>query len=135
MVYTRFVLLRMFRRLGHLLTVDSLGPATGSIVSLLALLSGTWFPVADSGFLHDIAQALPSYWLTQASLTWRWRLVVDGLARRCSVDGGARPAGTDRLPSRHAAGVAAPSPPPGAPVGACGPIRSLTACAACPSHR
>jgi ABC-2 type transport system permease protein len=53
--------------LGHLLTVDSLGPATGGIVSLLALLSGTWFPVSDSGFLHDVAQGLPSYWLTQAS--------------------------------------------------------------------
>jgi ABC-2 type transport system permease protein len=53
--------------LGHLLNVDSMGPATGGIISLLALVSGTWFPVPDHGFLHDVAQALPSYWLTQAS--------------------------------------------------------------------
>lgn len=53
--------------LGHLMTVDSMGPATGGIISLLAIVSGTWFPVPDHGVLHDIAQALPSYWLTQAS--------------------------------------------------------------------
>jgi ABC-2 type transport system permease protein len=53
--------------LGHLLNVDSLGPATGGVVSLLALLSGTWFPIGSHGFLHDLAQFLPSYWLVQAS--------------------------------------------------------------------
>jgi ABC-2 type transport system permease protein len=53
--------------LGHVLNVDSMGPATGGIVSLLALISGTWFPVDDHGVVHDIAQALPSYWLSQAS--------------------------------------------------------------------
>ena len=53
--------------LGHLLNVDSLGPATGGLVSLLALLSGTWFPIGSHGFLHDLAQFLPSYWLVQAS--------------------------------------------------------------------
>jgi ABC-2 type transport system permease protein len=52
--------------LGHLLTADTIGPATGGLVSLLALLSGTWFPLGH-GFLHDIAQFLPSYWLVQAS--------------------------------------------------------------------
>jgi ABC-2 type transport system permease protein len=52
--------------LGHLLTADSIGPATGGLVSLLALLSGTWFPLGH-GFLHDIAQFLPSYWVVQAS--------------------------------------------------------------------
>ena len=51
--------------LGHVLTVDSVGPATGGIVSLLAVVSGTWFPVTQ-GFLHDIGQFLPSYWLVQA---------------------------------------------------------------------
>jgi ABC-2 type transport system permease protein len=51
--------------LGHLLTVDSMGPAAGGVVSLLALVSGTWFPV-QKGFLHDLAQFLPSYWLVQA---------------------------------------------------------------------
>lgn len=51
--------------LGHLLTVDSIGPALGGTVSLLALIGGTWFPVT-SGFLHDLGQFLPSYWLVQA---------------------------------------------------------------------
>jgi ABC-2 type transport system permease protein len=51
--------------LGHLLTVDAIGPAMGGTVSLLALVSGTWFPVTH-GLLHDIGQVLPSYWLVQA---------------------------------------------------------------------
>jgi ABC-2 type transport system permease protein len=51
--------------IGHLLTVDSTGPATGGLVSLLAIVSGTWFPV--TGFLHDIGQFVPSYWLVQAA--------------------------------------------------------------------
>lgn len=51
---------------GHLLTADTIGPATGGLVSLLALVSGTWFPLGD-GFMHDVAQWLPSYWLVQAS--------------------------------------------------------------------
>jgi ABC-2 type transport system permease protein len=53
--------------LGHLLNVDSMGPATGGIVSLLAFVSGTWFPVSAHGFLHVLALGLPSYWLVQAS--------------------------------------------------------------------
>ncbi len=51
--------------LGHLLNVDALGPALGGMVSLLALVSGSWFPVTH-GFLHDVGQVLPSYWLVQA---------------------------------------------------------------------
>lgn len=51
--------------LGHLMTVDSIGPITGGTVSLLAILSGTWFPVTH-GFLHDVGKWLPSYWLVQA---------------------------------------------------------------------
>ncbi len=51
--------------LGHLMNVDSIGPVTGGTVSLLALVSGTWFPVTH-GFLHDVGQCLPSYWLVQA---------------------------------------------------------------------
>jgi ABC-2 type transport system permease protein len=42
--------------LGHVLTPDSIGPAMGGGVSLLAFLGGTWF-----------GQCLPSYWLVQAS--------------------------------------------------------------------
>src|SRR6202042_1727967 len=53
--------------LGHLLTADSIGPAVGGLVSLLALVSGSWFPLGSHGFLHDIAQFLPSYWLVRAS--------------------------------------------------------------------
>jgi ABC-2 type transport system permease protein len=53
--------------LGHVINVDSMGPATGGLVSLLAFLSGTWFPVAAHGFMHVLALALPSYWLVQAS--------------------------------------------------------------------
>jgi ABC-2 type transport system permease protein len=82
--------------LGHVLNVDSLGPATGGIVSLLALLSGTWFPLGNTGFLHDLGQYLPSYWLVQAahvglsghgwgSMGWiviaAWTVVLTVLAR------------------------------------------------------
>lgn len=53
--------------LGHLLSSDSIGPAVGGLVAVLALLGGSWFPISGHGFLHDLAQALPSYWLVQAS--------------------------------------------------------------------
>jgi ABC-2 type transport system permease protein len=53
--------------LGHVLTPDSIGPAMGGGVSLLAFLGGTWFPLGNHGFLHDVGQLLPSYWLVQAS--------------------------------------------------------------------
>jgi ABC-2 type transport system permease protein len=53
--------------LGHKLTPDSIGPALGGGVSLLAFVGGTWFPITGSGFLHDVAQFVPSYWLVQAS--------------------------------------------------------------------
>jgi ABC-2 type transport system permease protein len=53
--------------LGHTLTPDSIGPAMGGGISLLALLGGTWFPIGGShGFLHDLVQLIPSYWLVQA---------------------------------------------------------------------
>lgn len=52
--------------LGHLLTTDSMGPAIGGGTSLFAFLGGTWFPV-QAGFLHDIGELLPSYWLAQAA--------------------------------------------------------------------
>ncbi|MCW3021000.1 MAG: transporter permease [Conexibacter sp.] len=53
--------------LGHLLTTETIGPAIGGGTSLLALLSGTWFPLGQSGVVHAVAQALPSYWLVQAN--------------------------------------------------------------------
>jgi ABC-2 type transport system permease protein len=39
----------------------------GGSISLLAFLGGTWFPISSHGFLHDIGQFIPSYWLVQAS--------------------------------------------------------------------
>jgi ABC-2 type transport system permease protein len=54
--------------LGHVLTVDSMGPAMGGITALFALLGGAWGPiVASSGVLHDVVQLIPSYWLVQAA--------------------------------------------------------------------
>jgi ABC-2 type transport system permease protein len=53
--------------IGHLLTPDSIGPALGGGIAVLAFLGGTWFPIPSHGFLHDIGQLLPSYWLVQAS--------------------------------------------------------------------
>jgi ABC-2 type transport system permease protein len=52
--------------LGHLLTVDSMGPAMGGITALFALLGGAWSPLATHGFLQHVVQWLPSYWLVQA---------------------------------------------------------------------
>ena len=51
---------------GLSLSTDSIGPALGGSVSLLALLGGVWFPITG-GLMHAIAEALPSYWLVQAS--------------------------------------------------------------------
>ena len=50
--------------LGHLLTVDSIGPVIGGLTALLSILGGAWFPIASSGTMHDIAQLVPSYWLS-----------------------------------------------------------------------
>jgi ABC-2 type transport system permease protein len=52
--------------LGHLLTADSIGPAIGGVTAVFALLGGVWFPVSH-GAMHELAEALPSYWLVQAS--------------------------------------------------------------------
>jgi ABC-2 type transport system permease protein len=52
--------------LGHLLTVDSMGPALGGGVAILAFLGGTWFPITGSGGFVTFCKALPSYWLVQA---------------------------------------------------------------------
>jgi ABC-2 type transport system permease protein len=81
--------------LGQLLTADVIGPASGGVVSLPALVSGNWYPLSEGSFLHDIAQYLPSYWLVQAShvslggdswgtFGWTvvaaWTVVLGGLA-------------------------------------------------------
>jgi ABC-2 type transport system permease protein len=53
--------------MGHKLNTDTIGPALGGGTAILALVSGTWFPVNGSGLLHDVAVDLPSYWLVQAN--------------------------------------------------------------------
>ena len=56
--------------LGHLVTPDSLAPAVGGTIMLLALLGGAYgFLLAKSGALFDLIKALPSYWLVQAGKT------------------------------------------------------------------
>ena len=42
------------------------GPTIGGITALFSILGGVWFPIT-SGVMHDLAQALPSYWLVQAA--------------------------------------------------------------------
>jgi ABC-2 type transport system permease protein len=53
--------------IGHLISADALAPVTGGVVTLLALLGGSYgFLIAKSGFMFDVVKALPSYWLVQA---------------------------------------------------------------------
>lgn len=52
--------------MGHLVTTDSIGPVMGGTTAFLAFFGGVWFPIT-SGAMHDIAQALPTYWLVQAA--------------------------------------------------------------------
>jgi len=52
--------------LGHVLSIDSMGPAMGGITSLFALLGGAWGPLTSHGFMHSVVELLPSYWLVQA---------------------------------------------------------------------
>jgi ABC-2 type transport system permease protein len=52
--------------LGHLIKVDSLGPAIGGTTALFALLGGAFGPIGQSGFLIHFIELLPSYWLVQA---------------------------------------------------------------------
>ncbi|HET7171218.1 MAG TPA: ABC transporter permease [Gaiellales bacterium] len=53
--------------MGHVLTTDTIGPAMGGTTAFLSLLGGVWFPISSGSALHDVAEALPSYWLVQAS--------------------------------------------------------------------
>lgn len=53
--------------IGHLLTVDSLGPALGGGAALFALLGGMWFPFTDGSALQKIGEYVPSYWIAQAA--------------------------------------------------------------------
>jgi ABC-2 type transport system permease protein len=51
--------------IGHLVNTDAVGPLMGGLVSILAFVSGAWFPITH-GFLYDFGQFLPSWWLVQA---------------------------------------------------------------------
>jgi ABC-2 type transport system permease protein len=53
--------------MGHLLTVDSMGPALGGGAALFALLGGMWFPFAAGSTLQKIGEYIPSYWISQAA--------------------------------------------------------------------
>jgi ABC-2 type transport system permease protein len=56
--------------LGHLLTPDSLAPAVGGTMMLLAVVGGAYgFLLAKSGALFEVIKAFPSYWLVQAGKT------------------------------------------------------------------
>ena len=52
--------------IGHLVTVDTMGPAMGGITSLFALLGGSWGPIGGNGWLKQVLQLLPSRWLVEA---------------------------------------------------------------------
>jgi ABC-2 type transport system permease protein len=51
---------------GHLMKVDSLGPALGGVTTLFALLGGAWGPLTTGGLFLTIVKCIPSYWLVQA---------------------------------------------------------------------
>ena len=53
--------------IGHLLTVDSLGPALGGGAALFALLGGMWFPFTNGSGLQKVGEYVPSYWIAQAA--------------------------------------------------------------------
>ncbi|MFZ1063062.1 MAG: ABC transporter permease [Acidimicrobiales bacterium] len=53
--------------LGHLMKVDSLGPALGGVTSLFALLGGSFGPIFQSGFMLTVVRDIPSYWLVRSS--------------------------------------------------------------------
>ena len=43
--------------IGHLLNVESMGPALGGIASLFAFLGGAWFPITGRRLLREFCQA------------------------------------------------------------------------------
>jgi len=55
---------------GHMFTPDSIGPVLGGGVSILAFLGGAWGPIGGThGFMHEVSQATPTYWLVQGGHT------------------------------------------------------------------
>jgi ABC-2 type transport system permease protein len=50
--------------IGHLVREDAMGPVMGGLMSLFALVGGSWYPV--TGVLGQIGSWIPSYWIVQA---------------------------------------------------------------------
>lgn len=55
--------------LGHLLTVESTGPALGGLITFFALFGGAYYPLATHGFFLQVIKLIPSYWIVQAGKT------------------------------------------------------------------
>jgi ABC-2 type transport system permease protein len=51
--------------IGHIAKEDAMGPIMGGLMSLFALLGGSYFPLGD-GVLGKIGSYIPSYWIVQA---------------------------------------------------------------------
>ena len=97
--------------LGHLLSVDSMGPAMGGITTLFALLGGAWGPLATSGVFLSIVKCLPSYWLVQAGKdrSGLKRVAAGrGLGRDRGMDGRVGLRRRPCLPPGHGAGLSEP---------------------------
>ena len=94
--------------LGHLLTVDSMGPALGGITSLFAILGGTWGPLASGGFLGTAGE-VAAVVLAGAGRSDRGRRRRVAARRHGSSSGSGRavehPARGAGLPPRHPAGL------------------------------
>jgi len=54
--------------LGSLLKADSMGPVQGGVITIMALLGGSFGIIFASGTLHEICELLPSYWLVQSAV-------------------------------------------------------------------
>lgn len=64
--------------IGHLLSIDAIGPAMGGMSLFFGILGGQWFPLSNDVMI-DIGKCVPSYWLTQAAHVgvggsgWGWQ--------------------------------------------------------------
>ena len=93
--------------LGHLLTVDSMGPAIGGYGAVRPPRRGLG-PAADERRRSlQLAKSLPSYWLVQAGKTARRRRLAGRgwIVIVVWTVGARRVAGGVGLPPRHGAGL------------------------------
>jgi ABC-2 type transport system permease protein len=64
--------------LGHVLTIDAMGPAMGGMSFFFGILGGQWFPLTNHA-MQQVGKCIPSYWLTQAAhigvggSSWGWQ--------------------------------------------------------------